>query len=78
MLWNKSWMETRWRFLIGLMLLILSAAGIVLAYPRMIKLLPLVPTVDGGGELGRRIRAEQMRQPENAWPTWIKPGRCSW
>jgi hypothetical protein len=75
MLWNKSWMETRWRFLIGLMLLILSAAGIVLAYPRMIKLLPLVPTVDGGGELGRRIReaADLMRDYRGyVWSQWLR------
>jgi len=63
MLWYKSWLDTRWRFLIGLTLLMFSAAGVVLAYPRVIKLLPLVPTADDGGELGRRIReaAELMR-----------------
>ena len=33
MLWYKSWLETRWRFLIGLALLMLSAAGTVLYYP---------------------------------------------
>src|SRR5713226_3958992 len=56
MLWYKSWLETRWRFLIGLALLMLSAASTVLAYPKVVKLLPLVPTIDAGGELGRRIR----------------------
>src|SRR6266851_2528816 len=56
MLWYKSWLETRWRFVIGLVLLILSATGIVLAYPRVVKLLPLANTVDVSGELGRRIR----------------------
>ncbi len=33
MLWYKSWLETRWRFVIGLVLLMLSACGTVLAYP---------------------------------------------
>jgi hypothetical protein len=56
MLWYKSWLETRWRFVMGLVLLILSAAAAVLAYPRVVKLLPLVPTVEINGELGRRIR----------------------
>jgi hypothetical protein len=56
MLWYKSWLETRWRFVIGLVLLILSAAGIVLGYPRVMQLLPLANTVDVSGELGRRIR----------------------
>jgi hypothetical protein len=32
MLWYKSWMETRWRFLIGLAVLMLSAASTVLVF----------------------------------------------
>ena len=55
MLWYKSWLETRWRFAIGLAILILSAVGTVLAYPRVVQLLPLVPSVDVPGEVGRRI-----------------------
>ena len=34
MLWYKSWLDTRWRFLIGLALLMLSAVGVVFDYPR--------------------------------------------
>jgi ABC-2 type transport system permease protein len=59
MFWYKTWLETRWRFVIGLMLLILSACGTVLAYPRVVRLMPLVTQMqqsDAGGELGRRIR----------------------
>lgn len=56
MLWYKSWLETRWRFLIGLALLMCSAGALVLAYPRVRDLLPLAPPVEVGGELGRRIR----------------------
>ena len=37
MLWYKSWLETRWRFLIGLALLMLSAGGTVLAYPQVVE-----------------------------------------
>ena len=36
MLWRKSWMETRWRFLIGLLLLVCSAAVIVFARPQIV------------------------------------------
>jgi ABC-2 type transport system permease protein len=63
MLWYKSWLDTRWRFLIGLAILLFSACGLVMLYPRMLRLLPLVPTIDGGGEIGRQIRAsaELMR-----------------
>jgi hypothetical protein len=56
MLWYKSWLDTRWRFLIAMTLLMLSAAGVVFTYPRVMKLLPLAPAVDTSGELGRRIQ----------------------
>jgi hypothetical protein len=55
MLWYKSWLETRWRFLIGLGLLMLSACSTVLTYPQVIKLLPLASTVDGSGAIGRQV-----------------------
>ncbi len=55
MLWHKSWLETRWRFLIGLALLICSASATVFTYPKVLELMPLVPA-NAGGELGRRIR----------------------
>src|SRR5438046_700251 len=29
MLWYKSWLETRWRFLIGLALILCSAPGVI-------------------------------------------------
>ena len=55
MLWRKSWLETRWRFLIGLGLLTLSACSTVFTYPQIVKLLPLASTVDADGALGRRV-----------------------
>ncbi len=55
MLWYKSWLETRWRFVIGLIFLLLSAAASILSYPQVLKLLPMVSQVDLNGELGRRI-----------------------
>jgi len=56
MLWYKSWLETRWRFLIGLGLLTLSAATTVLYYPELMKLVPAAGSIDTSGEIGRRIR----------------------
>jgi ABC-type transport system involved in multi-copper enzyme maturation permease subunit len=56
MLWYKSWLETRWRFVIGLGLLIVSAGGTVLIYPQVVKLLPLVPPADLKGEIGRQVK----------------------
>ena len=64
MLWYKSWLETRWRFFIGLALLMLSACGPVLEYPRVIPVRPLVPPVAIGGRTGRRARpAAQTGRP---------------
>ena len=54
MLWYKAWLETRWRFLIGVVVLIASACGVVLTYPEVLKLLPNLPR-DTSTTLGRRI-----------------------
>ena len=56
MLWYKSWLETRWRFLIGFALLVLSAMGCVFGYPRVIELLPAAASIEANGEIGRRIK----------------------
>jgi hypothetical protein len=52
----KTWIETRWRFWIGLALLTLSAASTVLMYPRVTELLSRMPELDVGGDFGRQIR----------------------
>jgi hypothetical protein len=59
MLWKKSWLDTRWRFLAGLGILACGAVAIVLTYPRAMALLQDV-TGGGeprpmGGEIGRRV-----------------------
>ncbi len=56
MLWYKSWLETRWRFLIGLGLLMIVACGTVFDYLAVEELRPLASTIDTSGEIGRRIR----------------------
>ena len=56
MLLYKSWRETRWRFLIGLPLLICSAGLVVMAWPKVLQLLPLASSLDMGGEIGRRVQ----------------------
>src|ERR1700730_10365522 len=74
MLWYKSWLETRWRFVIGLLLLVLSATATVFAYPQVVKLLPMVSKVDLGGELGRRVAesAELARDYRGSvWSQWF-------
>lgn len=75
MLWYKSWLETRWRFWIGLVLLVCSACAVVFTYPTVMQLMPLVPPVDVGGELGRRIResADLAREYRGyIWSQWFR------
>src|SRR5258708_22565271 len=74
MIWYKSWLETRWRLLIGLALLLCSAAGSVLVYPEVLRLLPAVP-VNLTGELGRRVReaADLARSFRGyVWSNWFR------
>jgi ABC-type transport system involved in multi-copper enzyme maturation permease subunit len=56
MLWYKSWMETRWVFLIGLLVASCVAASVVLVWPKVMGLLPLAATIDPNGKLGQEIR----------------------
>src|SRR5258706_2288047 len=75
MLFYKSWMETRWRFLIGLALLMCSAAATVLAYPQILKLLGAAPKIDLGGELGRRISESVALSSQfrgYVWSNWFR------
>ena len=75
MLWYKSWLDTRWRFLIGLALMICSAAGSVLTYPQIQKVMPMVPTINIGGPLGQQIReaAELARTFRGfVWSNWFR------
>ena len=53
MLWYKSFLETRSRFLIGLVILLISVIGAVYAYPPIERMLAAVPT---SGILGERTR----------------------
>ncbi len=75
MLWYKSWLDTRWRFTIGLFLLTCGAAAIVLYEPEVMKLVPLVPTIDTSGAIGRAIQegAELMRDYRGyIWSQWFR------
>ena len=55
MLWYKSWLETRWRFVIGLIVLMMSVTGTVLAYPQLAQLVTQMPDLNLQGEIGRRV-----------------------
>lgn len=55
MLWRKAWVETRWRALIGLGILLCAAGAMVLLYPQVMRLVPSVPP-DDGSTITRQIR----------------------
>src|SRR6185503_5391472 len=71
----KSWLETRWRFLIGLVLLMIVAAGNVFEYPQVLKLMPLTGTIDTSNEMGRLLKASADLSREfrgHVWLQWFK------
>ena len=55
MVWYKAWLETRWRFLIGLGLVVLGAMGAVFTYPQVASLVTLGEKVDATTRVGRAV-----------------------
>ena len=57
--WYKSWLDTRWRFLIPLAILVLNIWGLILEYPHVASLLRTVhlepDALSESGVLGRAI-----------------------
>lgn len=75
MLWYKAWLETRWRFLLGLALLMVLACGNVFEYPRVAALLPFARSVDDTGPIGRVIaRALEIQRTYRGfiWWQWVR------
>src|SRR5262245_21244750 len=75
MIWYKSWLDTRSRFLVGLVLLVLSAIGTVFYYPQVLKLIPLANSIEASGELGRRIREGAQLSSSfrgYVWAQWMR------
>ncbi|MDP2318180.1 MAG: hypothetical protein Q8O42_02415 [Acidobacteriota bacterium] len=74
MLWYKTWLETRSRFLAGLVVLMFSAGSTVLLYPQMSQLLPAVSETQFSGAIGRQVREalELSRTYEGyVWLQWF-------
>jgi ABC-2 type transport system permease protein len=76
MLWYKTWRESRWRFLSGLVLLMVLACGIVFDYPAVVKLRPLASAVETGDSyLGRVIKEALDVQRDFrgfVWWQWVR------
>ncbi|HEY4641571.1 MAG TPA: hypothetical protein VII75_09525 [Thermoanaerobaculia bacterium] len=80
MLWYKAWLETRWRFLIGLALLTCSAAATVLAYPQVAQLIPLINS-NVRGPIGDAVReAAQLSRDFRGyiWLQWFRQNDARW
>jgi hypothetical protein len=74
MLWQHAFLETRWRFLVGLVVLPVSAAFIALGYPQVIALSQTVTAVPDTA-LGREIAtAMEMakRYDSYVWSEWFQ------
>ena len=77
MLWYKAWLETRWRFLIGLAALVTLASVTVLGYPRFMELLRGVPEVPAGTPFGKLIdesRTLASTFDGYIWSQWFLKG----
>ena len=78
MLWYKSWLETRWRFLIGFAILLMLACGIVAQYPTVRRLMPMADSLaasQAGTRLGRVIQdaiATQRDYRGFVWYQWVR------
>jgi len=75
MLWLKTWLDTRWRFLIGFALLLLSACGIAVSYVQVEQLIPAVRAMNvPDGPLTERIEeAMAIQSTFNGfvWSQWF-------
>lgn len=75
MLWYKAWLETRWRFLIGLAILMIMACGTVFDYPRVASLMPFARSINAGGPVGRALaRAIEFERTYRGfiWWQWVR------
>jgi ABC-type transport system involved in multi-copper enzyme maturation permease subunit len=74
MLIYKTWLDTRWRFLIGFALLLMMAFGAIIEYPTVVKLMPVADKLDTSGPFGQAIRDAvdvQRTFRGYVWHQWI-------
>jgi hypothetical protein len=76
MLWYKSWLDTRWRFLIPLAILWINACGLVFEYAPVAHVFGSIRVENtGSGVLGRAIREAldaERTYPGYIWYQWFR------
>jgi ABC-type transport system involved in multi-copper enzyme maturation permease subunit len=79
MLWQKAWLETRWRFISALVILTLLAGGNVFEYLATSRLLPQLDATaipsDSSGVIGAAIRDAIELQKDFRGFTWYRTFR---
>ena len=75
MLWQNAFLDTRWRFLVGLVLLTVSAMFVALGYPNIAEVAKAAPDAPTGGPLAREI-AEALALSRTydgyVWSQWFR------
>jgi hypothetical protein len=75
MLWYKAWLDTRWRFAIGLVVLACVGASTIVDYTATQKLMPLAGAIDTHTAIGRRLQeaiAVQQTFRGFVWWQWFR------
>jgi hypothetical protein len=75
MFWYKSWLDTRWRFLIAFEVLVCWVVLTVLAYPKFLALLPVAMRVNLGGDIGQRITKTIQFERDYSGYIWVQSFR---
>jgi ABC-2 type transport system permease protein len=72
MLWYKAWLETRWRFVVGMLLLLFFGAAVVLSHPMLEQMKVEIPNLPGGlGEDLREAFALMATYDGYVWSQWF-------
>jgi len=76
MLWQKSWLDTRWRFLVPLFVVMVNIWGLVMAYTGVANVLPTVHAdAVGSGSFGRLVQEAILAErtyPGFIWYQWFQ------
>src|SRR5215831_13148242 len=70
MLWYKAWLETRWRFLIGLLVMLCCAAVVVFEYPSVLRVVQRLSGTPLGDLVGHPVDEEILLSRQFSGFVW--------